>query len=347
MLVRPLPSGVMMVGHAALAFAIVAVAAKRRVSPARALVLAVVAGAAATVPDVDMVYALVGLLGAEGDVFALSRSFWGASTAVHRTTTHSIVVAVPAAVAMALWGVRGDRRWIARAGALGIGLALVAAAYFVTGTLAVVVMTAFVGAGLLVAAATRRLTDVRPGELLAVSLVGLISHPWGDLFTGEPPQLLYPLETTVFSARVTLSGSDVMHLLGAFAIELGALWLATLAYRSLRDDQVFSLGDPKAALAAGYALTVFVLPPPTLSLSYHFVFSIVAVAAVVALPNLVRPTVTGAGAGDGGESERRGRHLAGVIELRFDVEGVRGAWVTALEAVTVALVAYAIGYTLF
>lgn len=333
----------MMLGHAALAFAIVAVAAKRRVSPARALVLALIAGAAAAVPDVDMVYALVGLLGASGDIFAMSQSFWGASTAVHRTTTHSVVVAVPAALAMALWGVRGDRRWLARAGALALAGSLLVAAYYTTGWLALVVMTAFVASALLVAAVTRRLTDVRPGELLAVALVGLVSHPWGDLFTGEPPQLLYPLDTAVFTARVSLSTDPTMHLLGAFAIELAALWLATLAYRSLREDRVFSLGDPKAALAAGYALTVFVLPPPTLDVSYHFVFSILAVAAIVAMPNLARPTVPSAARATPGERAS----LTDVVEFRLDVEGVRGAWVTALQAVTVALVAYTVGYALF
>lgn len=275
----------MFLGHATLAFALaIFVGSALGVDRNRLLALGVTAGLFAAVPDVDMVYALFGLTATDsGSVFAVTESFWAASTLVHRAMTHSLVVAVPAAIAFAL-AVGSRREQATAAGLLG---GLVAVSAVSSGWLGGLVMSVFAIAGVLVAQwATRYDLDRR--AMLGVALLGLASHPFGDVFTGEPPILLYPLNVTVFDGRVALHGDPTLHLLGAFAIELAAIWLGVLAYQHATGDSIRAHVNPRATLGVAYGVAVFVIPPPTLNVSYHFVFSVLAVGFVGYVPDPIR-----------------------------------------------------------
>ncbi|MCF2242041.1 metal-dependent hydrolase, partial [Halobacterium salinarum] len=72
----------MFVGHATLAFGVVALLVGRTDAPRRrVLALAVAAGLFAALPDVDMVAALVVVVGVDPtQPLAAANSFWGAST---------------------------------------------------------------------------------------------------------------------------------------------------------------------------------------------------------------------------------------------------------------------------
>jgi len=159
--------------------------------------------------------------------------------------------------------------------------------------------------------------------------IGLLSHPFGDLFTGEPPAMLYPLDATLFAGRVTLHPDPTLHLLGAFAVELATIWLAAYAVFALTDRRVRDHLSPRAGLGAGYAMAALAIPAPTLSTSYPFVFSILPLASVGVVGATRRP--------DG----------------RFRLDRFRPAlsdWPTALAtglaAVTLAAAGYTIAYLL-
>jgi hypothetical protein len=301
----------MFVGHATLAFGLVGLAALRLgVRRERALALAATAGVFAAVPDVDMAYAVVGLLGADPtQPLAAASDFWGASTVVHRAVTHSLVVGVPAAVAFAL---APTHRYLAAA-ALA---ALVAGVGVASGPLAAAVVALFAAAGVL-AAFLAHSVGVRGRSLLTVAVVGVATHPFGDLFTGSPPRLFYPLHAAVFDGRVVLAADPTLHLLGAFAVELAAVWLGVLAALALTDARVRDYVDWRAAAGASYALAVLVIPPPTLDLSYPFVFSVLAVGAIGVTP---KPTES------------------------WTLPSAPTAFLTGLAAVTVAGSAYAVAY---
>jgi hypothetical protein len=320
----------MMIGHSLLAFALVATVARAfDASPGRALAAGATAGAFAAVPDVDMVYALTGFAGAQFDgVFSLTTAFWSASTVVHRSMTHSLVVAPIAALAFALVVVRG--RHAARstvAGFLLLGV-LTVVATALHGLLGLVVLGAFSLAGVAVAAIVRERTGLDARTTFAVALVGLASHPFGDLFTGEPPAMLWPLDTTLFTGHVSLSADPTLHLLGAFALELAVVWAALLAFLWVTGRRPAIARRAVAGVAYGGA--VFLLPPPTLDVSYHFVFSILAVGTILTVP-VVTPTRTN----------------VALDALRRSVadHGVRSV-TTGVAAVTLALVAYAVLYGL-
>lgn len=273
----------MMVGHALFAFALVAALLDwRGWDRERALTAGVVAGVFAAVPDVDMVYALVGLLGADfSNALSVTGAFWSASTVVHRSLTHSLVVAVPAGVLAGLVVVRGRSR-TAHTLVTAISAALVFAAMARNGILGAAVMGAFVLAVAFVAAQVRRRTTLTAGQTAALALVGFLTHPWGDLFTGEPPHLLYPLDTVLLTERVTLSADPTLHLLGAMGVELAVIWFAGLVFLRLADRTVRTQIDPRVGFGIAYSGAVLLIPAPTLDLSYPFVFTILAVGLVFA-----------------------------------------------------------------
>ncbi len=311
----------MFIGHGLLAFAIAASVANRRGwSTDRALAVGVLAGLFGTLPDIDMAYALFGLIaGAEG-LFAASDAFWAAASVVHRAVTHSLVLGSIAAVGLAAWRARTTnamgraRVWLATV-ALSF-TALVVSVFLASGPLAAVIVAIFMVGGLAIVRVAESL-DFGPGVVLATALLGLLTHPFGDLFTGAPPQFLYPLDVTIIADRVLLHPDPTLHLLGAFFVELTTIWLALFIMAHLRGWQLLPRVRRRAALGVGYAGAVFAIPAPTLQMSWPFVFSVLGVG-LIAVPVGLR--------------EQVGDHWYTVV--------------TALTAVTLAGLAYTTAYLL-
>jgi membrane-bound metal-dependent hydrolase YbcI (DUF457 family) len=312
----------MFVGHALIAFALVGAVAARLTDRRRALLLATVAGAFAAVPDVDIIYALVGVAGVvteTADPLRLARAFWRTGNVVHRAVTHSVVVApfVAAAAAALVAARRRNRRPV---GAAVLATAVVAVVTAVSGLLGGVIAVAFLGLALGIAELVARRTDLSARVTMAVALVGLATHPFGDLLTGQPPALLYPIPATVFAERVTLSADPTLHLLAAFAVELAAVWAGVSVFLRLtgRRGRV----APRAALGVGYAGSLLLIPAPTLDLSYPFVFSVVGLGLAGLFPRL-----------------RRVRDAAA-----FELPDRESALMTGLATVTIAWLAYSAAY---
>lgn len=303
----------MFVGHAFVAFALGgSLAALAGLTRYRALQFGVVAGAFALVPDVDILHAVAGMLQADPTgVWTATAAFWDSSKTVHRAMTHSIVLAVPAAVGFAL--AAATRRVRLAAGVPLVGL--VALGWVIGGPLAAAILLLFVGAGVVVARGAAW-WNVEPAMVFAAALVGLVSHPFGDLFTGSPPPLFFPIGTEVFGDRVTMLADPTLNLLAVFGLELATIWLGLFVAARLVGWSVVDAVDRRAATGALYGAAAFVLPPPTLETSYHFVFSVLAVGSI------------------------------GMVSLvtRVDRRQLARAAVTALTAVTLAGAAFAIVY---
>jgi hypothetical protein len=289
----------MFVGHALLAFAIVTTVARLRGwSSHRALQVGLFAAAFATLPDVDMLYAPLGLLGGVAGPFAAADAFWTTANVVHRSVTHSLVIGGLAAGGLAAWHARGHRR------SLGIGLlaVVVAAAALTSGAVGGAVALVFVAGGLLlVTVADRR--DVTPGAVFGAAAVGLLSHPFGDLLTGEPPALLYPFDVILIAERLVVHPDPTMQFLAAFGLELAVIWLGLGVYADLRGWSPRTHLSPTAVGGAAFGVVALALPSPTLEISYHFVFGALATGLVtgpaahpVRRPDIRRVVVSGLGA---------------------------------------------------
>lgn len=266
----------MFVGHAAVAFALVGLgAAALGWSRDQALALGVIAAIGATLPDLDILTALPSLVAGAGLVPV--EAFWEGATA-HRSLTHSMVVAGPIAAIIGLIAASGWRR------VAGLGLAVVTGSLLVAlpeGHVSVVApfVLGAVGLGLL----GRRLPVGWQTAALAAG-IGLVTHPFGDLVTGDPPWVLYPTGMEVFTGRVTLAPDPTLHLLAAFFLEIAAIWVGFVAISRLRDTSLRERLEPRAALGALFAGTVFLIPAPTLAESYQFVFGVLTMGTVGVVP---------------------------------------------------------------
>ena len=335
----------MFVGHGLFAFALVVLAARRAAWPRdRALAVGALAFAFGTLPDIDIVYAVFGLVGGFSGPFAAASAFWEASTVVHRTVTHSLVVGTVAAVAFACWHGARTRSW-PESWRLGSGavaavslLALVGTGFAVSGPLAAAVLAVFCLAGIAVTSvAGRRLPWLTPRTVAAVALVALLTHPFGDLLTGEPPAMLYPFAVTLVPERLVVHSDGTIHLLAAFGLELTAIWAAVAAFLSLSNRRLRAYVRPRAGLGFGYAGAVAVVPAPTVDASYQFVFSILAVG-VLGIVELRRGAFGRSLVGGGGSPSRAdGGRFVGLADPATTV-------VTALTAVSLAAGGYAIAY---
>jgi len=338
----------MFVGHGLVAFAVVAAVGRRADWPReRVVALAALAFAFATLPDVDVVYALGGLASGVTGPFAAANAFWATSTLVHRTVTHSLVVGTVAALGFAGWHAAGGpssarRRTVARGLVLSAFALLVALGAVVTSPLAAAILALFSLVGLaLTSFAGHRLSWLGPRAVAGTALLGLLTHPFGDLLTGEPPAVFYPLDVALLTDRLTLHPDPTLHLLGAFGIELLTVWLGAAAFLRLRDQRLRPHVSPRAAVGIGYAGAAVALPAPTLDVSYHFVFSILAVGTLgpIELRRL------GRSAGFEGETSPKGRSGAWT-PAALGIADRKTALVTALAAVTVAAVGYTGAYLL-
>lgn len=270
----------------------------------RALALGVAAGAFAALPDVDVVYALVAV-----DPTALLANsglrpgeFWGTANEAHRLMTHSLVVAAIAGPAFGLWTFGSSTEDVLglptgnRRRQVGMGLAtatlagLVVAAYGASGAIGAFVMTAFVVVGVGLAALSRSYLGLSPRLIAATAVVGIASHPWGDMATGSPPVLLFPFESRLLPERIVLHSDPTLHLLSAFGLELGVVALAAAVYAYHMELNPLRLIEPSAALGVFYGVAAVVIVPPTVEVSYHFVFSILAVGLVCGGAQRIRTT---------------------------------------------------------
>ena len=307
----------MFIGHGLVVFAIVAgLALLAGWDGERALAVGLLAGAFGLAPDVDILYAPVGLIGASG-LFEAEAGFWAAGNAVHRGMTHSLLVGGAAAAAAGLWAA-GTKPARVLAAAVGTGIVAVGAG---DGLLAAVILTAFVATVFAIAGFGARQT-IAARHVGAAAAVGLLSHPFGDLFTGGPPDLLYPLDVTLVAERIVLHPDPTVHLLAAFGLEVATMWAAAVVYLHATDCRMADYVSPHATLGVGFAVAALVLPSPTLESPYRFVFGALGVGMV-----------SGVG---------RPRQWRAVLSRRAAAERLTAldAVLTALAALTTALVAY-------
>jgi membrane-bound metal-dependent hydrolase YbcI (DUF457 family) len=272
------------IGHGFLAFALVAAAATRAgLSRERTLAVGLLAGLFGLAPDVDMAYAFLGVLEPTGG--SAVGSFWAASTEIHRVVTHSLVVGL--VFGLAAGAVASERRLVQFLGA-GALAGVVAVAFAVSGGLPAVVVGLLAVTVAALARGARRY-DIAPTAVTVAGVVGLCSHPFGDLLTGTPPAFFYPFDVTLTATRPNLLGDPTLNLLAPLAAELATFWLALGVYLWVTRGErpllhVRRRLRTRAGLATLFAAFVVVAPDPTLHTAYLFVFSLLALSLAVATP---------------------------------------------------------------
>jgi membrane-bound metal-dependent hydrolase YbcI (DUF457 family) len=310
----------MFVGHSAIAFVLGSMLAYiLGYNNEKIIGFGVLAGAFAIVPDLDMGYAFIGILKSGAtDISTLQEEFWASGLVVHRGITHSLVIGLFGSLS---FGLIAFNKSIKALGFL-ILIVLMILTLIYNGLLEFAVIVTFSIGGVFISSISRY-ANANPIMILYCSFIGILSHPFGDIFTGSSPELLYPLDFRILPTRVLLSSDPTLHFLGAFTIELLAIWLAFGVYIKLQNHNIRQyIHYYVATLGIFYSITIISLPPPTLSVSYHFVFTIILAGIIGILAEIPNPKV---------HSKQSRRRI----------------FLTGLSVITVGLISYSTVYLIF
>lgn len=264
----------MIVGHGFLAFSLAAILAYLLgIEKEKCLILGVFAGFFGVIPDVDIIFAWKEILvifssGLSGFV----EGFWTASRTFHRGISHSLVTLVLATAGFSIY-------FRFRNFLVGPALLVILTSYgfLLGGFMSGLVISVFILAGLLVTAKSRDYLDQK--SFLLASATGLLTHPFGDIFTGTPPDFLFPLGFNILESRFILYPDPVINLLLIFFLELFLVAAGLSLVLKFRGDPPEL--HPEVLLGLLYFPAQYILIDPTLSVSYHFVFSIIAFGTVI------------------------------------------------------------------
>ncbi|MFC4357645.1 metal-dependent hydrolase [Halobium salinum] len=295
----------MFVGHEFLAFALAgALARVRGHDPTTAHGLGLVAAVAALLPDLDVVYGLVSYVAAVLDGAPLGwDAFWVVTNDLHRVVTHPLPVLCCVAVVFA--GGAGIGRTLrvdgrptlvaAAVGTVGVG-GLAAVARFSrpvldwVGVDGALVLAGFAASVLLVGVVVGRRTDLPLPALVGAGTLGLLEHPFGDVFMAAPPPLLAPVGPDLLTGRVVFAADEAVNLLAVLFVEVATVWAGLLVALRLDGRRLEDVIDWRVGLGVGYAPVALALPRPTMADAHVLGFTVVPLAALVGLSALFGAT---------------------------------------------------------
>ncbi len=288
----------MYLGHAFLAFALtLTIGHFLNIDDRHLPVLGGVAAGYGTLPDVDLWRTIyVYLQSRPTSLFPTQVYVWEHSWVVHRTATHSLIIATITIILIAIYThtrhhdgwqkAGGDAATIVIAGGL-IWHELQAG-----GTPAGVTMTVFLTGALLLAHFGLQYA-VTPWETAGVAAVGLLTHPFGEYWMGNPPPLLYPLSTDPPIGEIFLAADPVVHFLTAITIELALLWTCIILTTQTTPTTIEIQNSISPLAAIGITALAFssilAIPPPTFAEAYQFTTTLSLLATTTAL-TIIIPT---------------------------------------------------------
>lgn len=265
----------MIVGHFFLAFSAVSLIAYYvgRQSE-EALILGLAAGLFALIPDIDILYAFTEIAELASGFYGFTDSFWDASQQTHRGFTHSLLTGL-LAVSMFSIHYLTKRKYLA-----GIFLSIMTGlSYFLEGSVNAAVVFVFMLAGFIITERFKQ--EISFKDFVTVSAFGIMSHPFGDIFTGTPPDFLYPLSLTFIEERIILFPEPSLNFLAVFGLELLFIWLGILSYVVIHEKNLREELSLVSATGFLFGVTSFLITSPSLSSSYGFVSSIIGFSGIV------------------------------------------------------------------
>ena len=321
----------MFVGHAFLALALGLLLGRLAGFDERGvLAFALLLAGSSVLPDLDLVVSVGTIVSVLGDSpVAAWEGYWGASNAIHRGVSHTLVggTGIGLVLAGAAVGVRGARgRQIRQlsvgivVGLLGLGLPLVVVGPAVDAVGWLGYSAVLLGALLLGGFAAHR-SDLGDSAIAAGGLLGAWLHPFTDIFIGSPPAMFYPFESPILGESVTFAADPTLNLLGVTAAELAAIWVGVVAASRVRGRSLRELVAPVALAGVGFPVVMALLPRPTMVDAHWLGFPLVPFALVGLVPVL-----------EGGRS---------------DPDWPLRAIVTGLATLSIATATYALSYRLF
>lgn len=289
----------MIIGHGPVAFILLFVGLTyfSELPKSKITTIALVGCFAAILPDIDIVFPLVSVLSLSTlSVEQISTQFWASSEIYHRAATHSIII---------LWSLLGIaglslflQEYVSKntiVAILGITVCFTIALLFLPIGLPIKIL--LVTIVLAVNTAYTYTNEIlSKQELVATFSVGFFIHPFGDMFTGTPPEVFYPLTPPITLTRVTFV-EPTLHFILVFLVEVGSiLGLLYILHRTeyktripqnISNPSTYTIGSGIVSGLLIFVCTSGLTISPTVDTAPLFVLLVISCASVICIPLLI------------------------------------------------------------
>lgn len=271
----------MFIGHFALSFLLIyfLLNVYTDVETKQVIRLSLISGIYGLVADLDIIFAFVETLLFVSETGNITiEAFWNISRNFHRKSTHSLVVGVLSIIGIVIQFIYIDdvaKPYENSTFDYGISILFGGLIGMLTGNFArgVLVSGLFVFCILSVTRVILYKTSFNKNIVLVSAFVGILSHPFGDVFTGTPPNFFYPLYD-INLERIVLFTNETLNISALFLIESLLFVLFMLIYADSKDiNNNITYITFFAAIASGGVLSYFITSP-SIDEPYTFVSGI-------------------------------------------------------------------------
>jgi len=271
----------MFIGHFALSFLLIyfLLDVCTNVETKQVIRLSLISGIYGLVADLDIIFAFVETLLFVSETGNITiEAFWNISRKFHRKSTHSLVVGLLSIIGIVIQFIYIDdvaKPYENITIDYGISILFGGLIGMLTGNFArgVLVSGLFVFCILSVTRVILYKTLFNKNIVLVSAFVGILSHPFGDVFTGTPPNFFYPLYDIHFE-RIVLFTNETLNISALFLIENLLFVLFMLIYADSKDIKInITYITFSAAIASGGVLSYFITSP-SIDEPYKFVSGI-------------------------------------------------------------------------
>ena len=236
------------------------------------LYLGIFAGLFGFAPDLDTFYAFTQLPGLLVSGFNPFESFHMATGVIHRGITHSLITGL---VTVFLVVAAYENKVYNFLSVLILGFY----GLLLNGVIGAQVMVVY---GSAIALISYRAADyISREEIFFVGFFGLLSHPFGDLFTGTPPKLLYPV-TDLSVSKIILFEQPELNVLIILLSELFLVAAGLTLIIYLGDFNITPLASITAFVVIFY-IPFLILIQPSVGTTHRFTLSILGFTTIASL----------------------------------------------------------------
>ena len=108
------------------------------------------------------------------------------------------------------------------------------------------------------------------------------------MFTGTPPDFLYPLDLQILTSRIALFEDPVLNFFVVLTLEIAAIWAAVKMYSTVKSRSISESLKPLSLIGICYPVLGNVVNTPTMSTGYQFVFSVILLSFIAAYAVKIR-----------------------------------------------------------
>ena len=271
----------MFVGHFAMPFLLLyfLLNTYTELDQSRIIIFCIVSGIYGLVADLDILFAFV-----EAILFIVNTGnisidkFWDISRTFHRQSTHSLFVGFLSIIGIVIQStyisdITKPYENILFDYIISIGCGLMMGFMINDFARGILVSGLFVFCVLSITRLIRFQISFNKRVVFMSAVIGILSHPFGDIFTGTPPEFFYPIYQ-ISLERIVLFANETLNLSVLFLFENFLVVVLILLYANAKNIKINMIRSTLLAAVISGIIISYVIPSPSINDPYQFVSGI-------------------------------------------------------------------------